>query len=118
MTLRSEKARIALRVAVALAILCLGAVISVVLVASVGNRAPTAADPLSDARATGRIVRGYAAGAPPTLVVTTRSVGAMVKGSSAKLLVVARVPVNGPIEIGAWGTPHFAVSSGKARRTS
>ena len=58
----------------ALAILCLGAVISVVLVASVGNRAPTAADPLSDARATGRIVRGYAAGAPPTLTVMTRNI--------------------------------------------
>ena len=58
----------------ALVILCLGAVISVVLVASVGNRAPTAADPLSDALATGRIVRGYAAGAPPTLTVMTRNI--------------------------------------------
>jgi endonuclease/exonuclease/phosphatase family metal-dependent hydrolase len=90
-TLRSEEARIGLGVAVALTILCLGVVISVVLVASVGNRAPThggeasrgvlpprapttAADPVRDARATARIVRGYGSGAPRTLTVMTRNV--------------------------------------------
>ena len=70
MTLRSGKVRIGLWAAVALTILCLGAVISVG-VASVGNRAPTV-DAARDARATGGTAGG--SGTTPTLTVMTRNV--------------------------------------------
>jgi endonuclease/exonuclease/phosphatase family metal-dependent hydrolase len=68
-TLRSRKGRIGLWTAIALTILCIGAVTSVV-VASVGNGVPmTRADALRDAGATGRT-----AGAPSALKVMTRNI--------------------------------------------
>ena len=70
MTLRSGKVRIGLWAAVALTILCLGAVISVG-VARVGNRVPTA-DASRDARPTGGTAGG--SGTTPTLTVMTRNV--------------------------------------------
>jgi endonuclease/exonuclease/phosphatase family metal-dependent hydrolase len=89
-TLRLGKGRIRLWTAVVVTILCVGAVISVVTVASVGNRAPipgeeasggahppqatTTANPLSDGRAAERTVRGYAAVEPETVTVMTRNI--------------------------------------------
>jgi endonuclease/exonuclease/phosphatase family metal-dependent hydrolase len=90
-TLRRGKPRTRFWIALVLTILCVGVVISVVTVASVGNRAPThgggasggvlspratttAADPLRDARAAERTVRGYATSEPHVLTVMTRNI--------------------------------------------